>query len=75
MIKFIAQAKDKVTGKNYIIGEEADLGKERNENAVINKVAVWVDSREFLKGKNKVETEKVEEKPKAKSSKKNIEVK
>ena len=79
MIKFIAIAKDKETGKKFKIGDEVDLGAERNENAVINKIAVWVDSREFqkevLKSKE-ADHEKVEitEKPKRKS-KKNIETK
>lgn len=75
MIKFIAKAKDIVTGKKYNIGDEVDLGEERNKNAVeINKIAVWVDSREFQKEVIKIEKEKAEKKPVIKG-KKNIETK
>lgn len=36
---------DKVGRKTLMKGTVTDLGKERNEAAVNNKLAVWVDSR------------------------------
>lgn len=68
MIKIVREITDKVTCQKYKIGEVIDLGNERNNEAVNRSLAVWVDSREF-------QAEKVEEKPKAKRQKKNIEVK
>ena len=44
-IKLLKSVKDKETGKQLLTGTETDLGKERNEAAVNNKLAVWVDSR------------------------------
>ena len=44
-IKFLQSVKDKETGEQYLTGTDIDLGKERNEAAVKNKLAVWVDSR------------------------------
>ena len=70
MIKFILKAKDRVSGKNYKIGDEVDLGKERNESAVSAKLAVYVDAKAF----QEEITEKVEKAPKNKS-KKQIETK
>lgn len=70
MIKFILKAKDRVSGKNYKVGDEADLGKERNEGAVKAKLAVYIDAKSF----QEEITEKVEKAPKNKS-KKQIETK
>ena len=44
-IKLLKSVKDKETGKQILTGTVIDLGKERNEVAVNNKLAVWVDSR------------------------------
>lgn len=44
-IKMNTTAFDKVGRKNIMKGTVIDLGKERNEDAVNNKLAVWVDSR------------------------------
>ena len=44
-IKLLKSVKDKETGKQILTGTVIDLGKERNEDAVNNKLAVWVDSR------------------------------
>ena len=44
-IKMNTTAFDKVGRKNLMKGTVIDLGKERNEAAVNNKLAVWVDSR------------------------------
>lgn len=44
-IKMNTTAFDKVGRKNLMKGTVTDLGKERNEDAVNNKLAVWVDSR------------------------------
>ena len=44
-IKLLKSVKDKETGKQILTGTVIDLGKERNEAAVNNKLAVWVDSR------------------------------
>ena len=63
-IKMLVSANDKVTGKLILEGSELDLGKERNNNAVKNGLAVWVDSREFIEAKKEVEKEKKEETPK-----------
>ena len=46
-IKMNTTAFDKVGRKNLMKGTVIDLGKERNEAAVNNKLAVWVDSRSF----------------------------
>ena len=43
-IKMNTTAFDKVGRKNLMKGTVIDLGKERNEAAVNNKLAVWVDS-------------------------------
>ena len=43
-IKFLQSVKDKETGEQYLTGTVIDLGKERNEAAIKNKLAVWVDS-------------------------------
>ena len=63
-IKMKATAFDKVGRKNLMKGTVIDLGKERNEAAVNNKLAVWVDSIDFTEAKKEVETEKKEETPK-----------
>ena len=44
-IKLLKSVKDKETGKQILTGTVIDLGKERNEAAIKNKLAVWVDSR------------------------------
>ena len=44
-IKMNTTAFDKVGRKTLMKGTVTDLGKERNEAAVNNKLAVWVDSR------------------------------
>ena len=44
-IKLLQSVKDNKTGEQYLTGTVIDLGKERNEAAVKNKLAVWVDSR------------------------------
>ena len=44
-IKMNTTAFDKVGRKNLMKGTVIDLGKERNEAAIKNKLAVWVDSR------------------------------
>ena len=43
-IKMNTTAFDKVGRKNLMKGTVIDLGKERNEAAIKNKLAVWVDS-------------------------------
>ena len=43
-IKFLQSVKDKETGEQYLTGTVIDLGTERNEAAIKNKLAVWVDS-------------------------------
>ena len=63
-IKLLKSVKDKETGNQLLTGTVIDLGKERNEAAVNNKLAVWVDSRDFTEAKKEVETEKKEETPK-----------
>ena len=63
-IKLLKSVKDKETGKQILTGTVIDLGKERNEAAVNNKLAVWVDSRDFTEAKKEVETEKKEGTPK-----------
>ena len=63
-IKMNTTAFDKVGRKNLMKGTVIDLGKERNEAAIKNKLAVWVDSRDFTEAKKEVETEKKEETPK-----------
>ncbi len=77
MIKFVLKSQDKITGKQYNIGDQVDLGKERNENAVSQKIAVFVDSRDFEKEVERIESEKqeVKSRPKVKTNKKNIETK
>lgn len=50
-IKLLKSVKDKETGKQILTGTVIDLGKERNEVAVNNKLAVWVDSRDFTEEK------------------------
>ena len=67
-IKLLKSVKDKETGKQILTGTVIDLGKERNEDAVNNKLAVWVDSRDFTEAKKEVETEKKEETPKKTTS-------
>ena len=59
-IKLLQSVKDNKTGEQYLTGTVIDLGKERNEAAVKNKLAVWVDSRDFTEAKKEVETEKKE---------------
>ena len=44
-IKLLKSVKDKETGKQILTGVVIDLGKERNEAAVNNKLAVWIDTR------------------------------
>ena len=63
-IKLLKSVKDKETGKQILTGTVIDLGKERNEAAVNNKLAVWVDSRDFTEAKKEVETETKEGTPK-----------
>ena len=52
-IKITQETFDKFDAtKFYKVGQEVDLGKERNENAILNKKAKWVlsaevDSSEF----------------------------
>ena len=67
-IKMLVSANDKITGKLILEGSELDLGKERNNNAVKNGLAVWVDSREFIEAKKEVEKEKKEVTPKKTTS-------
>ena len=50
-LKLLKSVKDKETGKQILTGTVIDLGKERNEAAVNNKLAVWVDSRIFKEEK------------------------
>ena len=70
-IKFLQSVKDKETGEQYLTGTVIDLGKERNEAAVNNKLAVWVDSLS-LKEKKPLQdlksTEKKEGTPKKTTS-------
>ena len=70
-IKFLQSVKDKETGEQYLTGTVIDLGKERNEAAVNNKLAVWVDSRSFKEEKplqDLKSTEKKEGTPKKTTS-------
>ena len=67
-IKLLKSVKDKETGKQILTGTVIDLGKERNEAAIKNKLAVWVDSRDFTEAKKEVETEKKEGTPKKTTS-------
>lgn len=60
----ISQAHDAKTGKIYPEGTILDLGEERNNNAVNNGLAVWLDSREFTEAKKEVANEKKEGTPK-----------
>ena len=46
-IKLLKSVKDIKTGKQILSGTVTDLGTERNNNAVNNGLAVWVDSRSF----------------------------
>ena len=43
MIKLLSNVTDGVTGKVLYKDQIVDLGAERNEKAVYNKFAVWVD--------------------------------
>jgi len=70
-IKLLTTVKDyEKKDTQYLKGTLIDLGKERNEKAVKNGLAVWVDSRSFKEVKNLSEkvTEKKEETPKKTTS-------
>ena len=45
MIKLLSNGTDGVTGKVLYQDQIVDLGEERNEKAVNNKFAVWVDEQ------------------------------
>lgn len=69
-IKLLTTVSDSKTGQMLNRDSLQDLGKERNEKAVKNGLAVWVDSRSFKEVKNLSEkvTEKKEETPKKTTS-------
>ena len=46
MIKLLSNVTDGVTGHSLPKGTIVDLGAERNEKAVNNKFAVWVDDQQ-----------------------------
>jgi hypothetical protein len=62
MIRFIKATHDKKNPKvKFKIGDEIDLGKDRNQSAVDRGLAVFVEE----KPKEKAETVKASRKPKA----------
>lgn len=66
MIRFIKNTFDKKEPKKqFKIGDEIDLGKDRNQSAVDRGLAVFVEAKQTEKTKEKAETTKKPRTPKA----------